>query len=141
MQLLKPELFKQSSSTQSHHVGVSSPGHALARVQVKEFVDLGGSQSVPNFQLLDNEDLPGQGMFTSRTNPKSRCSCPVTILPRYSYRVGLVLQRHLKMGEVEWHRHLICMTEVFKSVTLNKEELEMIKSELHINIMHSYIRL
>lgn len=56
-----------------HHVGVSSAGHALTGIEVEEFVDLRGGQSVPNFQLLDDEHLSGEGLLTTGTDANPSC--------------------------------------------------------------------
>lgn len=46
-----------------YHVGVGAPRHALARVEIQELVDLGGSQPVAHLQLLHDEHLAGQRLL------------------------------------------------------------------------------
>lgn len=103
---------QRPSVSLSHHVGVGSAGHALTSVEVEEFVDLWGGQSVSNFQLLDDEHLPGERLLTTGTDPDHRCCWPLPILPRYCHRVGLMLERHLedKTGDTCWDRGtVICL--------------------------------
>lgn len=90
---------------------MSTAGHALTGVEVEEFVDLRGSQSVSNFQLLYDEHLPGEGLLATRTDPNPRCHQPFTILPCYHHRVGLMLEGHLedKTGGLFFKRMLRCV--------------------------------
>lgn len=80
----------------THHIGMGSSGHALARVEVQELVDLRGGQAIADLQLLDDENLPGNGLLPSRTDPDERRG--LTVLSRHRHRVGLVLERHLRTG-------------------------------------------
>lgn len=85
-----------SSYLLPHHVGVSSAGHTLTSVKVEEFVDLWGGQSVSNFQLLDNEHLPGEGLLATGTNTYSSCHRSLPILSYCRRREGFVLKGYLK---------------------------------------------
>lgn len=84
------------ASLLSHHVGVGSAWHALTGVEVEEFVDLWGGQSVSNLQLLNDEHLPGEGLLAAGTNPDPYCRWSLPILPRYCHWVGLMLEGHLE---------------------------------------------
>lgn len=91
------QLFENVSLLRfSHHVGVSSAWHALARVEVEEFVDLRRGQPVSNFQLLDDENLPGEGLLPIGKDSHDRGRHALPVLPCYCHRVRLVLEGHLE---------------------------------------------
>lgn len=85
-----------SSYLLPHHVGVSSAGHTLTSVKVEEFVDLRGRQSVSNFQLLDNEHLPREGLLAAGTNSYPSCQRSLPILHYCCHREGFMLKGYLK---------------------------------------------
>lgn len=78
-----------------HHVGVSTARHALAGVEVEEFVDLRGGQSISNLQLLHDEHLPGDGLLTTGEGSCQHWAWALAILPSHCHWIGLVLERHL----------------------------------------------
>lgn len=84
-----------SASLLPHHVGVSTARHALAGVEVEEFVDLRGGQSISNLQLLHDEHLPGERLLTTRAGSRPHWARALAILPSYCHRIGLVLEGHL----------------------------------------------
>lgn len=91
-----------TASLLSHHVGVGSAGHTLAGVEVEEFVDLWGGQSISNLQLLDDEHLPGERLLATRSDADPRCHWPLPILSCHCHRIGLVLEGHLEDKQEEF---------------------------------------
>ena len=91
-----------TASLLSHHVGVGSAGHTLAGVEVEEFVDLWGGQSISNLQLLDDEHLPGERLLATGSDADPGRHWPVPVLSCHCHRVGLVLEGHLKDKQEEF---------------------------------------
>lgn len=91
----------------SHHVGVGSARHALAGVEVEEFVDLWGGQSVSNLQLLNNKHLPGERLFATGTHTDHSCHWPLPIRSSHRPWVSLMLEGHLgnKTWGICWKEH------------------------------------
>jgi len=99
-------LYLSTSCVPSHHVGVGSAGHALARVEVEEFIDLWWGQSVPNLQLLDDEHLSGERQLAAGTDPDHSRYRSLPFLPRCGHCIWLVLEGHLqdRQWETCWGR-------------------------------------
>lgn len=89
-----------------HHVGVGTARHALAGVEVEEFVDLRGGQSISDLQLLHDEHLPGERLLTARAGTRCRWARALAILPSYCHWIGLVLERHLRKRRDMSRRHV-----------------------------------